>query len=509
MSRQNTQYWWKMALVGVLGAGLALAGPPSGNAAKKVVKPKSPVTKKKAIPTIPGPAAVAPTAAPALVPTLAWTKCGVYQCASLQVPQDYRNPGAGMITVALEKIPATQRVGSILINPGGPGGSGINFLHRDATKIFNADVTRSYDVIGFDPRGVGKSTPIPCGSAQNRGARTSKEYVLSVADACLRRAPALVAAITTENTARDMEEIRKALGEPKLNYLGISYGTYLGQVYADLFPTTVGRFVLDSVVDANLRALAMNVAQQAQYEANVRKLMASCTGACPFVDPDTYGRLQRLLNKLDKNPIFARNVAYGGTRGNLEILLRVLPIRQGGSDLMLRALLEWEKGDPSSIMGAVALLDDVLPDPADLDDSVDEAGVYYAVACSEGFHPSASPDYNTFADQLKAVAPSFVKTAESRAGVPTCEWWGKRNETRPIPRAKPGVPPMLFIGASDDTTTPFAWTENVSKFWPGSGLLKVSSGWHGVTTRSTCAAKAADDFFVSGALPAPGTTCPS
>ena len=258
---------------------------------------------------------------------LRWSACDqTFECATLAVPLAYDEPNGTRIKIALERLRALSpslRAGSLVVNPGGPGGSGNAFVRNAAQAILSPVARERFDIVGFDPRGVGRSTPLPCGSAQGRSATTGLDYVRALHDACVDRAAALTASITTANTARDMEQIRIALGDERLTDLGVSYGTYLGLVY----------------------------------------------------------------------------------------------------------------GDGSDVAAIVRSFDNRLPDPPDFEDVVASDAAYLQIACSEGFHPSASADVATLAAKVAGVAPAFVRTAEALAQ-PTCEAWGTRVDTRPQPVAR-------------------------------------------------------------------------
>lgn len=187
------------------------------------------------------------------------------QCGTLQVPLNYQNPNGQKITVAVSRVPAadpSHRRGVLFLNPGGPGGPGLDLPTQFAT-LMPQSVLNQYDLVGFDPRGVGQSTPVSCGLTksqatqalvpltQNNNFADTTAFMEQVADKCAATSGSVLPYITTNNTARDMDQIRQALGEQKISYFAYSYGTYLGTVYASLFPQQTDRFVLDSNVDAN------------------------------------------------------------------------------------------------------------------------------------------------------------------------------------------------------------------------------------------------------------------
>ncbi|MGH8186976.1 MAG: alpha/beta fold hydrolase, partial [Steroidobacteraceae bacterium] len=187
------------------------------------------------------------------------------ECGTLNVPLDYRNPNGRTIDIAVSRIKSSRpdlRRGVLLLNPGGPGAQGLD-MPRAGLILFPQSVSTRYDLIGFDPRGIGRSNPVSCGLSalvtlqifppleQPGGFQATADFMRNAADACAAVSGDLLPFITTRNTARDMDRLRQALGEQKISYLGYSYGTYLGTVYAQLFPTRTDRFVLDSAVNPN------------------------------------------------------------------------------------------------------------------------------------------------------------------------------------------------------------------------------------------------------------------
>ncbi len=436
--------------------------------------------------------------------TLVWTPCeGTFECAALDVPRSYDNPTGPKISIGLQRAKATGAapLGSVLINPGGPSGSGIDFL-VNRPKLFTPSARQQFHIIGFDPRGIGRSTPLSCASTRDRDSRTSKQYIDAVRDACVNRQPELLPTITTANTARDMEQIRIALGEPKLNYLGVSYGTYLGVVYADLFPDRVGRFMIDSAVDPALRAIELTAGQYAVYEARVTNFMARCASnrTCPF-GPNSLARYEALLLRLQTNPL--RDGSFVLDRATLESATFAL-VRSGLETTLARLLVEFERNNAAAVTDLARLFDSGIPSVNDLVNDADGDGMYYQVACFEGFHSSASKDSPAakFAI-LTARAPHFAASAANASGTQACVYWGNQTDTRPQPVAKPGVPPILFFGSINDNVTPAIGTRKLAGQWPGSVYVEISGAAHGVMSNNACANEAGSAFLLTGALPAP------
>jgi pimeloyl-ACP methyl ester carboxylesterase len=264
-----------------------------------------------------------------VIPTpgrVAWTDCGGgFQCGTVQVPLDYMHPEAGSIGIAINRKPATNpssRIGSLLINPGGPGGSGVSWVRDSASGL--KTLNQRFDLVGFDPRGVGLSSPVRCLDGQQEDTYNALDPVLDdsqekqatiqadkdFALGCSQRSAAVLPYLDTVNAARDMDLIRAAVGDAKLSYLGLSYGTYLGQTYAHLFPTHVRAFSLDGVVDPTLSANDIILAQAAAFEQNLQAFLADCASRKVSPNPCQYAqsgdpatKLNALMARLDASPL--------------------------------------------------------------------------------------------------------------------------------------------------------------------------------------------------------------
>lgn len=267
------------------------------------------------------------------VPLLTWTDCGGgFQCARAPVPLDYRDLSAGTVTLSLTRKPATdpaRRIGVLFVNPGGPGGSALS-LARSVANRGPAELGERFDIVGFDPRGVGESTPVTCQSAAEFQTALSATTTRSTAyptavrlsralvDSCPER---LLPYIGTEYTARDMDLLREALGERQLNYLGISFGTYIGTVYANLFPSRIRTLALDGAHDPDAYANRSYDYDRGQYlaaEAALKRFFTWCdTSACSFGGGRSQEAFIALQNSLDRNPVGAVN----GVGLTLQVLL--------------------------------------------------------------------------------------------------------------------------------------------------------------------------------------------
>ncbi|WP_309057174.1 alpha/beta fold hydrolase, partial [Streptomyces sp.] len=256
----------------------------------------------------PNPAAAAPSASPEALKKfygqkLTWRDCGApgFQCATLRAPLDYAKPGAGEIDLAVSRVRATgpgKRLGSLLVNPGGPGGSAVGYLQGYAGIGYPAPVRARYDMVAVDPRGVARSEPVECLTGPEMDTYTQVDQTPDTAAetsalaaafqrfaaGCAKRSGEVLPHVSTVETARDMDIVRAVLGDQKLTYVGASYGTFLGATYAELFPGRVGRLVLDGAMDPSLPAVDLNRDQTAGFETAFRAFAADCvrTPDCPL-----------------------------------------------------------------------------------------------------------------------------------------------------------------------------------------------------------------------------------
>ena len=254
----------------------------------------------------------------------AWTECeDSFQCASVSVPVDYADASSGDIQLKVARLPASDpahRLGSLVLNPGGPGLSGVEYV-RNAGPGFAPSIRTAFDLVGFDPRGVGASAPISCISARELDAianydgspdNPAEESALLANDrrfahGCAAHSARLLAHVSTRDAARDLDVIRAALGDATLTYLGASYGTYLGAVYADLFPTQVGRMVLDGAEDPSQTPAAQTNIQVAGLELALTTFLKDCVTQpdCPLgsTPAAARARLTALVNRADAHPL--------------------------------------------------------------------------------------------------------------------------------------------------------------------------------------------------------------
>lgn len=451
---------------------------------------------------------------------LKWTDCNDgFDCSTLNVPLDHKNPDGESISLSVVRLKASNPVGSLLLNPGGPGGSGIDFV-RAATYVVSQNLIKRYDIVGFDPRGVGKSTPVECltdaqtdeiiaadGSPDNQ-AEIDRLVALNkhFANACAKKSRDLFRFVDTVSAARDMDILRSALGDDKLNWLGKSYGTFLGATYAELFPQRVGRMVLDGVIDPALTNEALSYGQALGFEDALRRFIADCSthDDCPL-DASlavAYQQVAGMLNELDEQPVQLNNgriiteaMAFIGVLGSLYD-------KQYGWPQLRSNLSEALE---SSFDGLVTSLDFYTsrgPDGKYTDNSNDAIA---AINCLD------RPDRASIGQTVNLVkawrkdAPVFGEyLAWSNL---SCTYWKTPATSKPHKISANGAPNILLVGTTHDPATPYVWAQSLAKQLANSTLLTLDGDGHTAYMQgSACIDRAVDRYFLTGVAKS-GTVC--
>ena len=461
-----------------------------------------------------------------------WTSCTTdssgpgWTCAKITVPLDYSDPSKGttyiMATRKAATGPANQRVGSLLLNPGGPGGAGIAYAQDPS--VVTKNVAARYDIVGFDPRGVGQSDPVRCLSDDTAAMdefvsadpmpRTDAQIAevvkesQAIGKACEQKSARILPYVGTPNAARDMDVIRAVVGDAKLHYLGKSYGTYLGAVYAGLFPQNTGRLVLDGAIDPTLTPKQMNIAQAQGFEKLIREFAANCVtqSGCPLgTDGSTaVDKLMTYLQSLQDHPVPTRDgkrtVNYGL---GLTAVLQVMYVPQYWGDLR-DALSAAMNGDGTRLLQWADLYNDRTNGTYD-----NQTDANIAINCLDRPDPDAEnvqqienkevPDY-------KAQAPLL---GEMLAWADlACATWPVKPESQPAPITAPGSAPILVVGTKDDPATPYPWAQGLAKQLQNGHLLTFNGSGHTAYTRgSQCIDKAVDAYLLQATVPPTGITC--
>ncbi|MFF8591975.1 alpha/beta hydrolase [Streptomyces sp. NPDC015220] len=462
---------------------------------------------------------------------LSWRDCGVpgFQCATMKAPLDYAKPSAGGIALAVARKKATgpgKRLGSLLLNPGGPGGSAVGYLQQYAGLGYPAEIRARYDMVAMDPRGVARSAPVECLDDRAMDAYTQtdvtpddhKEAEALVgayrrfAEGCGSREPRLLRHVSTVEAARDMDVLRAVLGDERLNYVGASYGTFLGATYAGLFPARAGRLVLDGAMDPTLTARRMNLDQTTGFEAAFQSFAKDCVrqSDCPLggrgTAPQQAGeRLAAFFRRLDAHPLPAGDRSGRNLGEALATTGVIAAMYDRGAWPQLREALKTAMEDND---GAGLLI---------LSDSYyerDSAGHYSnlmyanaAVNCLDLPAAFSSPD-----DVEKAV-PAFQKASpvfgEGLAWASlNCAYWPVRPTGQPHRIEAGGAAPILVVGTTRDPATPYIWAQALANQLTSGRLLTYDGDGHTAYGRgSRCIDTAIDTYLLRGTPPADGKHC--
>jgi len=455
---------------------------------------------------------------------LRWEVCGgLYRCARLEVPVDYGRPSAGTIRISVIRVPAEgpgDRIGSLIVNPGGPGVSGVDYA-RQARSVITRPVRQRYDIVGFDPRGVGESAPVDClddreldrflgidGSPDNEAEKQALiRESRSFAEACGRQAAGLLRHVSTADVARDVDVLRAVLGEPRLYYLGASYGTFIGATYAELFPGRVGRLALDGAVDPGVSGEEVSLVQARGFEQALTAFVADCLPRriCPLTGSRSQGvqQIRALLAQIDRTPL-----PTGESRRltqSLAVLGIVAPLysKSQGWPALAVALRRALRGDGSVLLQLADFYTDRTSDGR-FKSNQNEA--IYAVNCLDQPVNASPARIERLLPRFRQASPTF---GDYFAWSPLpCGYWPVPATGRPHPIAAPGAPPILVIGTTGDPATPYAWAQGLARQLRSGVLLTyVGDGHTAYAASSACINTAVETYLLSGRPPRDGTRC--
>ncbi|MEU5209132.1 alpha/beta hydrolase [Streptomyces sp. NPDC020742] len=451
---------------------------------------------------------------------------GGLECARLNVPRDYAHPGDGTLQVQLTRLRATgpgERLGSLVINPGGPGASGVNYLIDNGSAF--ARLGQRYDLVSFDPRGTGHSEPVSCGSkmapppANGTDSLAAKEKRIN--EACGRYSGGLLRWVGTPDAARDMDVLRAAVHDDKLNYLGFSYGTKLGAVYAHEFPGKAGRMVLDSVEDPTKNAWQTAVAQAHGFQRALDDFTTDClrTAGCPLgIDQArAQEQLQSWYRKLSDAPMKVKGETVDETT-YVYALREALYSRSDWPQLQ-QALAQLRRGDAAGILrlssagGDRAGSDragggrvparhvgqDELPPQDQL--------ALRAISCRDTSERYGAADYPRAERELTRASPLFGPDI-----APTlldCYAWPVAGDDSSRDVSAPGAPPMLLVATTNDPATPYEGAFHMARELDNDSVVLTyrGEGHAAYTTGDSCVQRYVDGFLLDGVLPKPNTSC--
>ena len=457
---------------------------------------------------------------------LAWAPCKdkpQMQCADVKVPLDYKKPGDKTITVAMAKVPAAngKPIGSLFVNPGGPGESGIDLV-SGADKIFSKALRDQYDIVGFDPRGVGSSTAVDCVSDAELGKYLDSEFDLSTpegkkaekaqaekfAKGCKDKSGDLLAHVGTESAARDLDVLRGLVGDKKLNYFGFSYGTSLGGMYANLFPKKTGRLVLDGALDPQFGGARMGYEQTIGFEKAFERYAEYCVkgGNCPLgssVDA-AKKKMRALFDQAFKKPFPTADPKRPLNRNMLKygvMLAMYSTAYRPYLDTGLSQLIK--NNDGSFLLGWYDLASG--RQGGKFRNNSNEART--AINCAD--YPASSPSVTKrYQEKLKKEAPLF---GAGSGGEETdlCSLLPYHPKSNPGPYTAKGSAPIVVIGTRHDPATPYHWAQALHKSLSNSVLLTWEGDGHLAYSRAgSCIESPVDKYLLTGEVPKDGLVCP-
>ncbi|MFJ8592521.1 alpha/beta hydrolase [Streptomyces sp. NPDC093598] len=461
----------------------------------------------------------------------AWRGCGVpgFECATLKAPLDYAKPSSGDVRLAVTRKKATgpgKRLGSLLVNPGGPGGSAIGYVQSYAGIGYPAEVRARYDMVAVDPRGVAGSEPVECLDGPGMDTYTQTDATPDdgkeadglvaayrrFAEGCGADAPRLLRHVSTVEAARDMDIVRAALGDQKLNFVGASYGTFLGATYAGLFPDRAGRLVLDGAMDPSLPSRRLNLEQTAGFETAFRSFAKDCVrqADCPLggkgTSPERVGEnLKAFFEKLDR-----RALATGASGGRklTESLATTGVIAamydERSWEQLREALTTAMKENDGS--GLLVLSDSYYERDAD--------GAYSnlmfanaAVNCLD-----LPPSFDT-PDEVRRALPRFEKASpvfgEGLAWAAlNCAYWPVHATGEPHRIEAKGAAPIVVVGTTRDPATPYRWAQALAGQLSSARLLTYEGDGHTAYGRgSSCIDRTINAYLLRGTPPTDGKRC--
>ena len=451
-----------------------------------------------------------------------------YQCASLTAPLDWDNLDGNQITLALAIHRADQSEGKALFfNLGGPGGAAVSSITSQVTNSLGMGLVGAFDIVALDPRGVGASTPIRCMSDEDRDKQAAgtdsdkdpnatpaqlieqaKKDSADLAKGCQDLSGNLYKHVDTVNAAKDFDMVRGLLGQDKFNYLGYSYGTFLGATYAGLFPTNVGRMVLDGAVDPAVQGDDLAAMQMRGFEASLRHWVEDCQAGrnCPLSGDADAGlrKMKAFFDSLENSPLetsdadrpLTRNLAMSAVIGLLYSTETYSVLTQAMSSAL-------NSNDGSMLLYVADLLNERNKDGSYASNSMDAIVAINSLDYSPvGNADQWAKDYETLKSELLILGEEAGFTSASLEGWPTSH--AKRQ-----PISAQGAPPIMVVGTTHDPATPYVMSQNLAKEL-SSGVLVTWDGWNHTAyskSGSKCVATAVEGYFLRNVVPAADLQC--
>ncbi|QOR71378.1 alpha/beta fold hydrolase [Ruania alkalisoli] len=452
---------------------------------------------------------------------LDWSECGTnFDCADVTVPMDYDEPDGETITIAVKTFRAADTAqGTLFVNPGGPGGSGIEMV-ENISSYFGSELLRNFDIVGFDPRGVGESSAVRCYDSAELEEYYSLEFDLETdqgwddyvqaltdyGDACEANTGELIGHVDTISAARDLDVLRAVMGESTLTYLGYSYGTLLGATYADLFGDNVGRLVLDGAIDPSLSFTEVSTGQVRGFERAYRSYLEDClAGAdCPFsgtVDEAMQQTID-LVEQTRDTPVETSDPDRPVDDASLFNAITVTMYSPASWPSLTSAIDALLKDDGSQVQ----FLSDYALEREDDGTYPEDQGAFRAIDCLD--YPveldrqtsTANAEANEELSELFGEAFSY--------GEPGCATMPVASDAVREEIAAPGTPPIVVIGTTRDPATPYEWAEALAEQLESGVFIGYDGDGHtAYGAGSACVDEAVEAFLLEGLVPEDGLTC--
>lgn len=495
----------------------------AGAATKKrraTAKPSRSVETRAPTPTREPTVAPVPTTAFPRTPAL-FVPCATtsLECADVAVPLDPKNPAGERVTLFVSRRRAAgpgPRIGSIFVNPGGPGGPTYDLV-RSASRFFTPEVLERFDIVGVDPRGTQRSVPLRCDAGllspdqptvgSGTGGDGLRKYFEDFAQACATNDGDRLQFLDTETAARDLEAVRQAIGEEQISFLGLSYGTYLGAVYRTLFPNRVRTMILDSAIDPNRFGVNQLLDRVMAAEVDLDGFLDECASGrldpCNFNDgTDLRAKFVRVREDYVTN---SRRSREAGEELFDNTIADLIGYPRNGWPILGRALQELATKQPANF--------NVTPADSRSTDNTERlvpldrfsTATNFAVNCRDGLLPRDPGAYKTVFDQTPVVGPRFAGLRGDARLTYTCLTWPAPPANRIMLGPQPGAA-TLVIGNTFDLTTPYTWSQNLATTL-GVPLVTRNGGGHVAIDKSACVREIAARFFINKTLPGAGTIC--
>ena len=444
------------------------------------------------------------------------------ECATLEVPLDYSDPDGEQVALALVRAPATDdREGAILFNPGGPGGSGFDPIAYSGTFLQSELGLEHFDLVGFDPRGVDRSGGIRCVDDEYLDAhlylddtpdtdeeqRRLNEDRRGFDDKCTAKYGDTLRHYSTANTARDMDMIRGSIGDEQMSYIGISYGTYLGAVYATLFPERVRAMVLDSAFEPNGDSVEEQyLTQLVGFEEAFNNWATWCEGdpSCAFTAADVGAKWDALREELDANPVPGSDGRLGN-QSVMDTATFAALYSEAEWPVLADALAKVDQGDADPLF---ALADDY----AGREDDGTFNTLFQSIAvisCASGIEDQPPPDPQALLDEMREKAPRFSRDTtleDLQYDGGSCD--GLMDDQPVVEIAYDGDGPIVVVGGTNDPATPYRWAEEMAaELGPNARLVTFTGEGHGQLLANSCITDLEAALLADLAVPDEGATC--